>query len=206
MYEELYHHGVKGQKWGVRRYQNYDGTWKNSSGKSKKMSTEEAKQYARRKKLEYIGKSGSYDKGYTNSNGTKGHMTSYKTVKKYVNSDGTLNKKGQKKMDKSLKYLTKREEKYFIKNAPSRKQRKETKKLFDSYKEKGEISDAGNNKMYKSMYKSKDVRLIDHANDTKYQEKAQKRLNRTMAIGGTLLIGSVAASGYTSYKVIRSML
>ena len=33
--DELYHHGVKGQKWGVRRYQNEDGTLTNA-GKKKR--------------------------------------------------------------------------------------------------------------------------------------------------------------------------
>lgn len=25
--DELYHHGIKGQRWGIRRYQNYDGSY-----------------------------------------------------------------------------------------------------------------------------------------------------------------------------------
>lgn len=25
--EELIHHGIKGMKWGIRRYQNYDGSY-----------------------------------------------------------------------------------------------------------------------------------------------------------------------------------
>lgn len=33
--EELYHHGIKGQKWGVRRFQNEDGTY-TAEGKSRR--------------------------------------------------------------------------------------------------------------------------------------------------------------------------
>lgn len=41
MYEvELYHHGIRGQKWGVRRFQDYDGTsLKNAYVKAKTART-----------------------------------------------------------------------------------------------------------------------------------------------------------------------
>lgn len=46
--DELYHHGVKGQKWGVRRYQNADGTL-TEAGKKRQKKQEEKQ----RKKEKY---------------------------------------------------------------------------------------------------------------------------------------------------------
>ena len=44
MENELYHHGVKGQKWGVRRYQNKDGSL-TLAGKKRALKMQE--QYTR---------------------------------------------------------------------------------------------------------------------------------------------------------------
>ena len=42
---ELYHHGVKGQRWGVRRYQNKDGSLTNAGKKRRSFDRGEQKKY-----------------------------------------------------------------------------------------------------------------------------------------------------------------
>ena len=48
MYDELYHHGIKGMHWGVRRYQNSDGTLTNAGKRRERRDQARADREARR--------------------------------------------------------------------------------------------------------------------------------------------------------------
>ena len=49
--DELYHHGIKGQKWGVRRYQNKDDTYTSAGKKRRQAENYSTQQRARDRKI-----------------------------------------------------------------------------------------------------------------------------------------------------------
>lgn len=53
---DLMHHGIKGQKWGVRRFQNEDGTWTNA-GKNRYDVRADKREAAKNRHIDVIGKS-----------------------------------------------------------------------------------------------------------------------------------------------------
>ncbi len=90
MENTLYHHGVLGQKWGIRRYQNYDGTYTQAGlkryNKSKEIYEKRKSEYKELKKDRSVS---NYDKKYAKAK--------IKEAKRQMNKDYkhlALDKKG----------------------------------------------------------------------------------------------------------------
>ena len=117
--EELYHHGIKGQKWGVRRYQNDDGTF-TEAGKeryfgSKKEIKREARKEFRNKKNEIYNKKheelNNHTKKLEKIDKTADKRTALGTKKAKIMADyeneQKMNELDQKRLDAKREYREK---------------------------------------------------------------------------------------------------
>lgn len=81
--EELYHHGIKGMKWGVRRYQNSDGS----------LTAVGQKRYARDAREKEFNKYDSSTKTYYKTSKKNGRSDLEADPKRYVKEDLSRTKK-----------------------------------------------------------------------------------------------------------------
>ena len=99
---ELYHHGIKGQKWGIRRFQNEDGTMTeqglkryHSRGRIRKAlnKTEKKVGKASARAIKYTS---NMDRAYTNSR-------KYNRLKKKAERNKDIQAEGKRQVDTLLK-------------------------------------------------------------------------------------------------------
>ena len=96
--DELYHHGIKGQKWGIRRYQNVDGT-RTPEGKLRYNKKGEARDYA--KQLNNL------DRGMANARYTASDKSFFSSKEAKAEARKSL-EQGQKEVDKLIKEIQKK--------------------------------------------------------------------------------------------------
>ena len=92
--DELYHHGIKGQRWGIRRYQNKDGTL-TPAGKKRAAKLESEYEKVTGKKM-----------GDTSQTGSKKSMQEMTDAELKARTDRMIAEKNYLEAEKNLKAVT----------------------------------------------------------------------------------------------------
>lgn len=172
--DELYHHGVKGQKWGVRRYQNEDGTL-TAAGKARYNVKEAKRDYKQARK--------DFRKASRFAFGIK-KLQNYGTARE------ELRKKDFNLIDKKAERAALKSEKKELKTY--------AKAMWKSGLRNSAADDMSNRRsteLYNHIATKKGKEYADRV-----EKKVQNRAVATLAGSAALLTGSLVAEYYISKK------
>ena len=106
----LIHYGIQGQKWGVRRFQNEDGTWTDEGLRRRKLDDQKSFYKEVKKDVQ----KGTFDPKKYKTNAFVKDQIQKTNIKRLIKDRDEFNKE-YKKLEKNEK---KRDEIYSLKNAP----------------------------------------------------------------------------------------
>lgn len=214
MNNQLYHHGILGMKWGVRRYQNKDGSLTNA-GKNRYRSTSIKSAMARRSNEKVdkgfrdwktnaqkrdnaieLGKKRNaaklaYEKNSKDKNLKKDYKQSNKEYKKALKENTTYRKgvvRQEVGRDISRKYLSEAKKTQKLLNADPKN--RALKKEYRDYMNKHDVERAK-------------ARRATEVSSRRSQKLANFKRKRTLALKGAAATATIAAGTYATNKYLQ---
>lgn len=187
---ELYHHGVKGQKWGVRRYQNYDGSYTQAGLKRYNKSLDEYTKADER----YKTAKAQYKAAKKNGSSTMGMDTELTNAK-------LARKRAKAKMEKDYKHL--KQDKL---GDQGKKLYANNRRITSNQRTTGVLATVGSVGLSAAEYNAK-TGNIGRVVQSTLGNVGNKTINSVLGavgVGATAVAGAKAVSDYRQNKRLRA--
>lgn len=196
--EVLEHHGIRGQKWGVRRFQNKDGSLK-PAGEKRYGGDSDVKSAKKSAKAEYKAAKKEYNKSFNKAYNTSANLLNHLTKKGNEKQDKTWGDTYDKLkvMDKAQKGYKKAKENY----------KKEYNKNLDEVRKNATFKE---NIVYNDATRRRAAKLMTDNKNITYEEASKKAKgeavrNTAIILGvyGAVTIGAAALNSKKNSSIIN---